>query len=296
MHLQQTKVASRKSGGPQYYFHNVDEPIKDFLRKKGVCDVVLQTPYGMALSPFKAVGAQNKWEDGAIKSGKVGHDRIQQAGADESIGEAIRKWYCLPKGDFERIDIEVVFQPQKLSSGKKAVHFVICPTSAKMRGKQIIPLPASYRPLSIDKDYISPLWKKQLERSGQRQSKNDIKWVIDQIAIVVDDHLKESYKNLHEADILRVSGALNAIGIQLGPYRTKDYDCDPSRFEFYNYPAYFCPVEIKKQSKDFRYQEQKYFPLPRAVVLCLEHNHPKIPNHIDVIELKSFGGRLSSFL
>ena len=32
MHLQQTKRASRASGGPQYYFHDLSEPVKLYLR------------------------------------------------------------------------------------------------------------------------------------------------------------------------------------------------------------------------------------------------------------------------
>ena len=60
MHLQQTKADSRESGGPQYYFHDLQEPIKDFLRKRRACPVVLQTPYGIAKSPFMAVDRDHK--------------------------------------------------------------------------------------------------------------------------------------------------------------------------------------------------------------------------------------------
>jgi len=92
MHLQQTKVASRVSGGPQYYFHDVPEPTKEFLRKRGACPVVLQTPYGIAASKFLAVGRDHKVVGGKAVKGNVGHDRIQQASGDQSIGEAIRYW------------------------------------------------------------------------------------------------------------------------------------------------------------------------------------------------------------
>jgi hypothetical protein len=96
MHLQQTKVGGRASGGPQYYFHSLSEAVKDFLRRKGACPVVLQTPYGIAASSFMAVGRDHKLSDtGKIVRGKVGHDRIQQASGSESIGEAIRRWYGL---------------------------------------------------------------------------------------------------------------------------------------------------------------------------------------------------------
>lgn len=81
MHLQQTKAASRASGGPQYYFHSIPGPIKSFLRKEGACPVVLQTPYGIAKSSFMAVDRDHKLDsDNKPVAGKVGHDRIQQAG------------------------------------------------------------------------------------------------------------------------------------------------------------------------------------------------------------------------
>jgi hypothetical protein len=53
--------------------------------------VVLQTPYGLASSPFMAVDKDHKLsQDGKAVDGRVGHDRIQQAGSSQSIGEAIR--------------------------------------------------------------------------------------------------------------------------------------------------------------------------------------------------------------
>jgi hypothetical protein len=296
VHLQQTTDASRKSGGPQYYFHSIPDPIRGFLRSKGACDVVLETPYGITVAPFIAVSKDHKWEDGKIKPGKVGHDRIQQSGATESIGEAIRKWYCLPSGDFEKINVEAEIVEQKLHSGKKTHHFVIRPIGFKIRGKKLKVIPSASNYLSIHANYESALWKKQLRSALEQQPKEDIQWAFGQIKLVVDDHLNRNYRNLHEADILRVSGALNIFGVQLGPYRTKDYDCDPSFFKFQNFPVYECPVEIKKQSVSFKYQETKYSPLPRAVVLCLEHNHQNIPKHIDVIELRHFEKVKSSLL
>ena len=78
MHLQQTKAASRDSGGPQYYFHEVTDHIKLFLRQQGACPVVLQTPYGIAKSSFMAVNDHKLENDRPV--GKVGHDRIQGRG------------------------------------------------------------------------------------------------------------------------------------------------------------------------------------------------------------------------
>jgi hypothetical protein len=110
MHVQQTKAGSLATGGPQYYFHSIAPHVKEFLRKRGACPVVLQTPYGIARSSFTAVGRDHKISDsGKIIAGRVGHDRIQ---GEESIGEAIRYWYGLKGGrDFKRIDLEAAIHP-----------------------------------------------------------------------------------------------------------------------------------------------------------------------------------------
>ena len=38
MHISQTKHASLKTGGPQYYLHDVPDYVKEFLRKRGAFD------------------------------------------------------------------------------------------------------------------------------------------------------------------------------------------------------------------------------------------------------------------
>ena len=91
MHLQQTKRASRETGGPQYYFHDLADAIKTFLRKKGAVRVALVTPYGATKSDYFAVSTIHKLDNKQRPvPGNVGHDRIQQGLAAESIGEAIR--------------------------------------------------------------------------------------------------------------------------------------------------------------------------------------------------------------
>ena len=109
MHLQQTKRRSRATGGPQYYFHDLTDPVKTYLRKKGAVRVALVTPYGATKSDYFAVSTDRKIDaSGNVVVGKVGHDRIQQGHASESIGESIRKWYNLASGDFERIDLDTL--------------------------------------------------------------------------------------------------------------------------------------------------------------------------------------------
>ena len=62
MHLQQTKKGSIKSGGPQYYFHDLDDSILVYLRKKGAVPVALVTPYGATRSKFFARVKTTSWD------------------------------------------------------------------------------------------------------------------------------------------------------------------------------------------------------------------------------------------
>src|SRR5438309_7236731 len=104
MHLAQTKAESIKSGGPQYYFHDLSESVKIYLRQKGAVKVALVTPYGATKTNFFAVGKDHKIDArGKIIAGSAGHDRIQQGKAESSIGESIRKWYNLKAGHFKKI-------------------------------------------------------------------------------------------------------------------------------------------------------------------------------------------------
>ena len=88
---------------------------------------------------------------------------------------------------------------------------------------------------------------------------------------------------------------MNKLGIQLDAYRKKGYDCFESEFQFLEFPAYRCPVEIKKRSAGFDYQILKRTSPERATVLCLEHDEAFVPpDAVDVIELKALQGFLSS--
>lgn len=279
MHLQQTKARSIKSGGPQYYFHDLTEDVREFLRRKGSRSVVLQTPYGVVETPFVAVGKDHKLDGGRIVAGRVGHDRIQQGSqATESIGEAIRRWYNLKDADFERIDIDV--------DGLQFGHFVIWPTKVTWRGSartQVLVRPSPH-PLSFHGDDQSRLWRDQI--ALQLSDNDDLaRWVRIQICRVVEDHHRVGEQNVHEFDVLRVTGALSKLGLDLGPLRVRHYDCDPSAFQFGPYDAYPCPVELKKRSSGFKYQEARYPKLPRVVILCIEHDKPNLPAYADAIDL-----------
>lgn len=53
---------------------------------------------------------------------------------------------------------------------------------------------------------------------------------------------------------------------------------------------YRVPIEIKRLSNGFKYQQRKYGrdQLSRAVVLCAVHNHTAVPANIDILELEAF--------
>jgi hypothetical protein len=114
-----------------------------------------------------------------------------------------------------------------------------------------------------------------------------------QIRRLVEEHSRAGTSNVHEADLLRTAGALSLLGVDLGLYLTRGYDCPESRFHFFDLPPYRCPVEIKKRSARFDYQMTRYTKLPRAVVLCLEHDFVNPPMHVDVVELSALAEYLA---
>lgn len=281
MHLQQTKRDSRASGGPQYYFHSLTDSVKTYLRAKGAVRVALVTPYGATKSDYFAVSKEHKLDSGLRPiTGNVGHDRIQQGLAGESIGEAIRYWYQLPKGDFEKIGIEIEVIDDA---------FYLTPLTYKYasaaKEKEV---PRIERPLTFTRDYASPLWIKQIAQVRKEQ-REILAWSLEEICRVVKDHRPATkLAHIQETDILRASGPLKHLGMTLGGYVGKGYDCF-TEFSFLKYPTYSVPVEVKRNSRDFKYQQKKYDKemLSRAVVLCAIHDHINVPRNIDVIELEA---------
>ena len=258
--------------------------MKEFLRKRGACPVVLQTPYGIAASSFTAVGRDHKLSrSGKVVTGRVGHDRIQGA---ESIGEAIRHWYGLKPGrDFASIEVEAVIHGDG--------HFILVPTAVTMRGaKRPSALEKAAFPLSFHRDHQSKLWKRQIA-ACRASAAGDLAWVAQQLIRMVDDHRRAETANVHEADLLRAAGALSLLGLNLSLYLTKGYDCPKSRFQFSGLPPYPCPVEIKKRSSRFDYQIARYTELPRVVIVCLEHDLLNPPDHVDVVELATLAEYLT---
>jgi len=281
MHLQQTKRGSRRSGGPQYYFHDLGDAIKTYLRAKGAVRVALVTPYGATKTDYFAVSEDRKLDpDFRAVEGNVGHDRIQQGRAAERIGEAIRVWYDLPPGDFERIDADVDIIDDS---------FYLTPLKYKYAGKpRLVEIPRIDRPLTFTKRYVSAFWTQQLVHIN-RVHPGIVSWSLNEICRIVQSHLPDvRLAHVQEGDLLRASGPLRHLGLSLGGYVGKGYDC-LSEYTFLKYPAYSVPVEIKRHSQNFHYQQRKYGKelLSRAVVLCAIDDHKQMPKNIDVLELQA---------
>ena len=236
-----------------------------------------------------AVGRDHKLaKGGKVVKGNVGHDRIQTAGGKESIGEAIRFWYGLKtKPDFERVNVEVVIHP----AGN---HFILIPTAVLMRGgSRPKILEKVNSPLAFHRDYQSKFWRSQIA-VRRRESPTEVSWAGRQIRRIVDEHAHVDAQNVHESDLLRAAGALSIMGLDLGLYLCRGYDCPASKFAFEGLPPYPCPVEIKKRSSSFSYQITRYTKLPRAVILCMKHDLLNPPDHIDVLELSTLADYLDS--
>jgi len=274
VHLQQTKKASRKTGGPQYWFQDLSAPVKLFLRNRGAVRVALVTPYGATKSAYFAVSKVHKLDSQQQPvPGKAEHDRIQKG-----IGEAIRAWYRLSPGDFDRIDVDINIRDEV---------FYLTPLRIKYAGKaKTKEINRIDRPLTFTHNYKSPFWIDQLAHVN-RSNPGIVSWSLDEICRIMKDHLpKTRVPNIQEQDLLRASGPLKHLGMMLGGYVGKGYDCFTS-FRFLNFPEYSVHVEIKKNSKSFRYQEEMYGKeeLSRAVVLCAIDDHKHIDAQIDVVEL-----------
>lgn len=280
MHLQQTKRGSRLTGGPQYYLHKLTPPVKEYLRTKGIARVALVTPYGATLSNYVALSKDRKLNSTReLVEGNVGHDRIQQGGAGESMGEAIRKWYGLLSGDFERIDVDIEIRDEAFY-----VAPILCKYVASEKAECIA---KPERPLTFTMNYRSDFWMSQLRRIARKDGPI-VWWSIEEIRRIARDHQRGTkLAHIQETDILRASGPLKHLGMTLGGFVGKGYDCKTD-FQFLDHPTYNVPVELKRDSSGFRYQLQKYGKdeLSRAVILCATHGEKKnILPHIDIIEL-----------
>jgi hypothetical protein len=285
MHLQQSKVG--KTGGPQYWLQDAPSHLLEHIQRHKKCQVILQTPYGPVETAFNAVDPDHKVVEGRIVKANAQHFRIQKGESRESIGEAIRHWFALDaERDFERIEIKITFD--------KKSRFILAPTEVHWR-KRSSPeiLPSTDEPLSFNGRVQSELWKEQIEQA-RKQNPDALAWTVSQFKRFVQDYSQPKARLVSEADLLRLAGAFDHLGLRLGPYLLRGYDYPASSFSFADYPEYSCPVEIKKRASGFQYQIKHYPSLPRAVVLCLDYDIRHPHEHVDFVEVRSLARLLSS--
>jgi len=269
--IEQTKKGSIKSGGPQYYLQELSENNRDLLRAKVKCPVRLWTPYGVVLSGLVAVSSS---------VGKVGHDRVQSGRKVPSIADQVAWWYALRISDIERIEFEDCFDDDS---------FVIRPTRIKFRGRGAFrTVYPDSNPLTWTPGHRSPFL---LEHLGEvrKRSKEEYGWIASQIAGMADQHAAKGL-NVDERDLLRASGALQKLGINLGMYRSKAIDCADGTFSFRGFPEYPCPIEIEEKSSGFLATHHAPHRRQRLVVLCMQHNERSVlRRYVDVLELRELG-------
>jgi hypothetical protein len=289
MHLQQAKVG--KSGGPQYWLQKAPEHILEHIQRHKKCQVILQTPYGPVETAFNAVDPDHKIVEGRIVKANAQHFRIQKGESKESIGEAIRRWFALDAHrEFERIEIQFTFD--------KKSRFILVPIEVHWRKKGSSKglstiLPSTQQSLSFHAHFQSELWKRQIDQERQANPEA-FSWTVSQFKRFVHDYAQPKAKLVSEADLLRLAGAFGRLGLRLGPYVLRGFDCPASSFCFADYPEYSCAVEIKKRASGFKYQIKNYTTLPRAVVLCLDYDTRHPQEHVDFVEVRSLARFLSA--
>ena len=101
---------------------------------------------------------------------------------------------------------------------------------------------------------------------------------------VVSDHSKRELYHVRDADLLRVSGAFNKLGVNLGVFNGDDLGCQNSCFQFGKFPPYRCDVLLKADASFFCHDDLKMHN-PRAVVIALKPEAQNLPEFVDVIAL-----------
>lgn len=285
MHLHQGKLG--KTGGPQYWLQDIPRHVSGHLERVKACPVLLQTPYGPVKTEFVALDPNHKIVEGRAVAANAQHYRIQKGQSKISIGEAIRQWFALrTDAEFEQIEIDISFD--------KESRFILVPLRVKWRNiDRPQSLSATIGPLSFNSRHQSDFWKSQIERC-RRTASDRLEWVGAQFKQFVHQRSQPRAKGADERDLLRLAGAFDCLGLKIGPYLKRGYDCPESVFTFLDLPPYPCPLEIKTRSYGFGYQVKSYDDLPRVVVLCLHHDLSHSPQHVDVIEAASLARYLSS--
>lgn len=287
MHLHQGKLGD--TGGPQYWLQDIPNHVSGHLQREKTCPVILQTPYGPVETPFVAVDPNHKLVGDKIVKANAQHYRIQKGQSKVSIGEAIRHWFALrDDADLEQIEIDA---DRSLDNKSR---FILVPLQVKFRGiSRLQNLPPVNAPLSFNSKHQSDLWKSQIEQC-RKITPDAFGWAVGQFKRFVQQRSQPQAKGADERDLLRLAGAFDRLGVKIGPYLKKGYDCPETLFTFLDFPVYPCPLELKTESDGFKYQVKNYEHLPRVVVLCLHHHLQHPPQHVDVVEVAALAKHLSA--
>jgi hypothetical protein len=276
--IEQTKKGSRKSGGPQYYLQDLSEGTKALLERQGRVSVALWSPYGPVIEGLEAVSS---------RIGSVGHDRIQNPSRKGSVADRIAYWYSLTSKNMETIEVK------DFPTGRMPYLFLhLRPVSVKPFGGRRQNLKCDEHPLTVVEGMHSNLVRTHI-REMRKSNQLQIPWIREQICRLSEEHAARP-SNLDERDILRAAGALDTLGITLGPYCGKGIDCVEASFQLGPYPRYPCPIEIEATSKGFQSEHHKKHKNMRLVVLCMSHNAPVITEWHDVLELRALCELLES--
>jgi hypothetical protein len=268
--IEQTKKGSRKSGGPQYYLQGLGEAAKAILERRGQVNVALWTPYGPVCEGLVAVSRQ---------VGSVGHDRVQNPARSGSIADRIAYWFGLRSANLERVEVDDFC----LGHGNQ-LFLHLRPRSAKAFGGRQQKLVQDDHPLTIVRGHLSRPLHAQIEHL-KRQSRAELTWIRVQICRVIKEH-SAGTPHLDERDILRTAGALEKLGMTIGPYFAKGLDCPKAMFAFVGYPPYYCPVELESVSRGFLAHHHAKDRNTRLVVLSAIHDAPEVVTQLhDVMEL-----------
>ncbi|MGH9202036.1 MAG: hypothetical protein ACRD2A_12475, partial [Vicinamibacterales bacterium] len=211
--------------------------------------------------------------------GSVGHDRVQSGGRVLSVAHQIAHWYRLTRTNIERIEFDDSFDRDS---------FVIRPSYVKFFGrrhKQTI-YPDSL-PLTLIPGHRSRALTAHIR--GSALSAQCRAWVERQIAQMVAEHQRAS-PAVDERDLLRASGALSKLGINLGMYRRSGIDCPDATFTLNRLPEYSCPVEVEERSSGLLAAHHAPHRRQRLVLLCMFHDaHEVLRGYVDVLELRELG-------
>jgi hypothetical protein len=268
---------------------DMPDHISGHLQRKKACAVILQTPSGPVETPFVAVDPDHKLVRGKRVGANAQHYRIQKGESKGSIGEAIRRRFALRREvDFERIQIDK-------SSFDERSRFILVPHEVKWRGvNRREALPAVRAPLSFNSKLQSELWLSPIEKRW-KAAPDALKWAASQHKRCVHQRRPTNVGRVDEKDLLRLAGALDHLGLRVGPHVKVGCDCPDSFFQFLEFPEYGCPLELKTRSRDFKvYRERRYSTLARVVVLCLHHDHPHPPEQVDVLEITALAKHFSA--